>query len=425
LEYWIVQAQENPAAPRSDFSRREWRSNTLSETLADRGHEVVRWRSAFSHQSKTLLETGNVSIPHDNYLHRFIACPPYQRHIGAARIRNHRALAHNFTKVAQGGPPPALIHVGNVPISLACAAVRYGHHVGCPVVIDIRDLWPDIYADLLPRQLSVFRDPLVKALHAGSFQLKWAMRNATAFTALTQPYMEWAIEFAGRAQTDADAVFAMSYPRRDNVPAQSDLNALRTRLGIAEGDRLAVYLGNIGSQSDFDTLLQAAHALADKYPNFKMVLAGSGPKEQALRDAAKNIPNVIVPGWLQGPEIAGLLHLAQIGLIAFHPVPNYLLNVPNKFSEYLAGGLAIACGLGGEMGRLVDKAQCGFQYPSGDAEALTRELAKVLDDPAKLDAMGTHARVLHSEQFDGAQMYPLFADHLERLARQDPLHVPT
>jgi len=130
-----------------------------------------------------------------------------------------------------------------------------------------------------------------------------------------------------------------------------------------------------------------------------------------------------VPGWLQGSEIASLLHLAQIGLIAFHPVPNYLLNVPNKFSEYLAGGLAIACGLGGEMGRLVETAQCGFRYPPADATALAGALASLLDDPAQLRVMGDRARALHSKQFDGAQMYPLFADHLERLARQDSSQV--
>lgn len=423
MEYWIVQAQENPAAPRTDLLRREWRSNTLSETLADRGHDVVRWRSAFSHQSKTFLAQGNVAVAHDNYTHRFIDCPPYRRHIGAARIRNHRSLARHFTKVAQSGAPPSLIHVGNVPISLACAAVRFGRHAGCPVIIDIRDLWPDIYADLLPKQLRALRGPMVKVLHAGSVQLKWAMRNATGFTALTQSYLEWALAFAGRPQTDADAVFAMSYPRIDAVPSKSDLNALRARLGIAEGDRLAVYLGNIGSQSDFDTLLQAARELAGKYPDFKMVLAGSGPKEQTLRQAAESLPNVIVPGWLQGSEIASLLHLAQIGLIAFHPVPNYLLNVPNKFSEYLAGGLAIACGLGGEMGRLVETAQCGFRYPPADATALAGALASLLDDPAQLRVMGDRARALHSKQFDGAQMYPLFADHLERLARQDSSQV--
>lgn len=417
LEYWIVQAQENPAVPRNEPGRREWRSNSLSETLADRGHDVVRWRSAFSHQSKTFLASGNVAIPHDNYTHKFIACPPYSRHVGPARIRNHLALGRNFLKAARSGPVPELIHVGNVPISLTYAAVRYGQEVGCPVIIDIRDLWPDIYASLLPSRLSGLREPTIAALHASSFRLKWAMRHATAITALTQPYMDWALRLAARDQTDADAIFSMCYPRRDDIQPDSDLDALRARLGLAEGDQVAAYLGNIGYQSDFETVFAAARVLAERFPRFKVVLAGSGPLEEPLRRASADLPNVIVPGWLQGPEIAALLHLTQIGLIAFNPVSNYLLNIPNKFPEYLAGGMAIACGLGGEMGRLTEETGCGFLYPSGDARALSEALAGVLSDQAKLEAMGARARELHAARFDGAKIYPAFADHLERLTK--------
>lgn len=422
MEYWIIHAQENPAAPRDEPGRRQWRSNMLAETFADRGHDVVRWRSAFSHQAKEFLALGNVAQQHENYTQRFLACPAYRRHIGLSRILNHLALGRSFSSVSNSMPRPDLIHVGNVPIALAYAAVRYGKRVGCPVVVDIRDLWPDIYADLLPSSMSGLRHVVIASLHALSFRLKWTMRNATAITALTQPYMDWALALAGRAQTSDDAVFAMCYPSQKREPAAADLDALRVRLGLTPQDQVAVYLGNIGHQSDFESVISAARALSDQFPNFKLVLAGSGPRENELRRLAADATNVIFSGWLQGPEIVSLLHLAQIGLIAFHPVPNYLLNIPNKFSEYLAGGLAIACGLGGEMGALVEEFGCGFQYPPGDASALKIGLAQLLSNPTTLDEMGVQARALHARSFDGAQVYPAFADHLERVAKTSQGH---
>ena len=48
-------AQENPSIPRPTIAGRKWRSNTLSEYFADRGHIVTRWRSSFSHQKKYYL----------------------------------------------------------------------------------------------------------------------------------------------------------------------------------------------------------------------------------------------------------------------------------------------------------------------------------------------------------------------------------
>lgn len=418
LEYWIVQAQENPAGPREKIGRREWRSNTLCETLADRGHKVVRWRSAFSHQAKVFLASGNTSEPHDNYVQRFIGCTAYESHVSLARIRSHRDLARNFLLMARQGPAPALIHVGNVPISLALAAVRYANEVNCPVVIDIRDLWPDIFADLLPEKMSVLRPAMIKLMHACAFPLKNAMRNATAITALTQSYMDWALKLAAREQTNDDAIFSMCYPRQTITPSDSDVANLYARLGIGPHDQVAVYLGNLGYQSDFDTILAAADKLSAKFPNFKIVLAGSGPRQNKLKKIAETSPNVIVPGWLEGVEISTLLHISQIGLIAFHPVPNYLRNIPNKFSEYLAGGLAISCGLGGEMAQLIQKEKCGFLYEPGDVTSLASALENILKDPPQLESMCNRARHLHASQFDGNKIYPAFANHLEKLAEK-------
>lgn len=417
MSYWIIQAQENPAEPRSVTGRREWRSNTLSETLADRGHDVVRWRSAFSHQSKKFLANGNVVKAHDNYTQRFIACPPYQRHVGLSRIRNHKALGRNFLLAAQSCPAPDLIHVGNVPIELAHAAVRYGKTVGCPVVIDIRDLWPDIYVDLLPKFVSFIQSPLLKFLKFTSLQLKWTMRNATAITALTEPYLEWGLDIANRQACDNDAVFAMCYPRRDESPPAQAISALREELGLEPDDLVATYLGNIGYQSDFELLIQAAKRLAKQFPKFKIVIAGSGPNEGKVRQLASGLDNVILPGWLQGDRLASLLHVSKIGLIAFRPVPNYLKNIPNKYSEYLAGGMAISCGLGGEMARLTQEKSCGFVYPAGDLERLCTELTRVLADPALLDSMCARAKSLHASHFDSANVYPAFADHLEHIVQ--------
>jgi len=418
MSYWIIQAQENQAEPRVQMNRREWRSNTLAETLADRGHKVVRWRSAFSHQSKSFLADGNVEHPHDNYIQRYIDCPPYKRHVGLSRVKNHISLGRNFMKVARTLETPRLIHVGNVPTEMAYSAVRYGNDVGCPVVVDIRDLWPDIYVDILPEWTDNLRAPILKLLKFGSIRLKWTMRNASAITALTQPFMDWALELAGRAQNEDDAIFAMCYPRRDIDPPKVVVADLRARLGLSPDNQVATYLGNISRQTNFELIIEAAARLGDTFPQFKVVIAGSGPMEDKIRDLASRTSNVIVPGWLQGQEIAALLHISKIGLIAFHPVPNYQKNIPNKYSEYLAGGLAISCGLSGEMARLTRENDCGFTYPPCDVDALCGELSRVLSDPELLDGMRARARALHASKFDNAHVYPAFADHLERITNR-------
>ncbi len=418
MNFWVIHAQENPAAPRAQKNRREWRSNTLCEHLADRGHHVVRWRSSFSHQAKRQISDGSVMEPVDNYFHQFVASPDYQRHIGPARIRNHMKLGENFLKVApQTTTQPDLIHVGNVPIALCYAAVKYAKSHDIPVVIDVRDLWPDIYVDLLPKALGFMRGPVLSLLHLTSLRLNWAFRNATAIAGLTQSYLDWGLERARRAQQSQDAVFPMAYPKKDAAPTPDSITAIRKRLGVSPDDVLAVYAGNIGYQSDFDTLIAGTEQIAQTYPRFKCVIAGSGPREAALKELAARNDHVIFPGWLEGDEIYALLAISSFGLVAYNPVPNYLRNIPNKFSEYLAGGLAIACGLDGEMGQLTTQTGCGFTYPPGDAAALAKGIGDLIDRPDALAEMKRAAIRLHKDRFDAAMIYPAMSDHLEAIAQ--------
>ncbi len=64
----------------------------------------------------------------------------------------------NFTKLANSYDTlPDVIHVCNVPIELCHAAVTYGRAKGIPVVIDVRDLWPDVYLEVIPQRFGLLR----------------------------------------------------------------------------------------------------------------------------------------------------------------------------------------------------------------------------------------------------------------------------
>lgn len=417
MEIWIIQAQENPAAPRNEHGRREWRANTLSEVLSDSGYQVTRWRSSFSHQAKKQLTNGSNRLAHDNYHHQFIQSPDYKRHIGLARILNHRALGRNFTKIAEKYDRfPSVIHTANVPIELCYAAVKFGYERNIPVVIDVRDLWPDIYLDVIPETLSFLRPLGQFFLDVTSQKLKYAFSKATAITALTQSYLDWGLEKANRSQYERDAIFPMCYPSVESKPAMDSVSKIRNQLGLSKNDILACYFGNIGYQSDFDGVVEAGRILKDSIPSLKFIIAGSGPREEEIRRMSIDLPNVIVPGWLQGGEVQMLMSISTFGLVIYNSVSNYLRNIPNKYSEYLAGGQVIACGLMGEMGTLTKKAQCGFVYEAGNPESLAKELSTLINQPDDLKAMSKAALNLHKRHFDGSKLYENFADYLTAIA---------
>ena len=181
------------------------------------------------------------------------------------------------------------------------------------------------------------------------------MQNAYAITAMTQPFLDWGLALANRSKTKRDKVFTMSYPRIDDAPSIQDISELRVRLNINENDIVACFLGNLSYQCDFDVLINAAKRLIKKYPNFKIVIAGSGPYEKLLEDTSVNQKNFIFAGWLDGVDIKSLLYLSKIGLVPYKPSSSFLKSISNKYPEYLAGEIAIACGLSGEMARLTKR----------------------------------------------------------------------
>jgi glycosyltransferase involved in cell wall biosynthesis len=412
LTFWIIQAQENPADSRDILGRREWRSNTLAEHLADRGHDVTRWRSAFSHNKKSMLVSGNELVRHDNYLHQFINCTQYQNHIGLMRVISHYLLGYNFSKVAAKLPKPSLIHVGNVPSELAYQAVRYGKKIGCPVVVDIRDLWPDVFVDRLPRFLNTSASSILGLLKRISFRLKYSLREATSITAITNPFLDWALEIANRKRNELDKVMYMCNSSRMEKHVFDAHNILNVR----ETDTIVTYVGNIGYQSDFITIIEAANILCRKGSNIKIIIAGNGPLLENLKKLSNHLQNVIFTGWLDNDSLSHLLRISSIGLIAFKPVSNYIKNIPNKFPEYLVNGLAVACGVEGEMSRLTLKYSCGFVYPYGNEEVLAKSLIDISTNEDDLKKMQRNSNLLHSKFFDSVEIFPAFADHLEHVA---------
>ena len=414
MNFWVIHAQEPLPQPSHVTTRRLWRSNTIAEMLTRRGHRVVRWRSGYSHYEKCYLVSGSPRVEFEGFEFQFLEGPTYKHHIGYRRIKHHQAVARKFAEIANTmDHRPDVIHVSNVPLELCRAVVAFSARLGIPVVIDVRDLWPDLFLDIVPDALALIK-PWLKLLARYSYQdAAYAMRNATAITGITEPFVDWGLRLAERKRTEWDQVFHMSYPESGAGREAAGIAKLSGRLGLKDGEFICCYFGSIGHQSDFDTLIEAARLMGSR-AQAKFVICGDGPKLRRLRKKASGLSNVVFPGWLEAEDVRSLMQVATVGLIPFKERDNYTLNMPNKFSEYLSGGLVLACGLRGEMARLIEAHDCGFVYPTGDAATLTQKLIELaVFPPARLQAMKENAKVLFREQFNYKVIYARLCAYLE------------
>ena len=149
MKVWLIQTGE--PLPIDGENIRLFRAGMLAQLLASRGHSVVWWTSTFDHfTKKQRFRKDTVVDMSDRLRLRLLHGMPYKKNISLRRIANHRAIAKRFSKSAKREKKPDIILSSIPPIMPCVQAVKYGKKNDLPVVVETRDLWPDLFVDLFP-----------------------------------------------------------------------------------------------------------------------------------------------------------------------------------------------------------------------------------------------------------------------------------
>ena len=88
-------------------------------------------------------------------------------------------------------------------------------------------------------------------------------------------------------------------------------------------------------------------------------IAGDGPHKQHLIKLVEDYPaNVNFLGWLNADEINQLMSASDFGLLPYD-LPDFTLSIPNKFVEYISGGLPVISCTDGEVRKFLEKFKVG------------------------------------------------------------------
>lgn len=408
--FWIITVGEPlPTDGRGD---RLLRSGMLAEQMIARGHEVTWFTSTFDHWRKTSRTDGHAAIQvGPRFRIVFLRGRGYRANISFDRILDHRELARAFAVLAAWEPRPDLILCSLPTLELSVAAVRYGEHSGTPVVIDVRDMWPDVMLRAAPVGLRTFARWMMYPFRR---MAREACRKATAITGHAPAFVEWGLVHARRHSAPFDRPFPFGYERAQlgSAAKAKGMAFWRNRGLDPKPDVLTVvFAGTLGNSFDFDAVFEAADKL--RHHPVRFVICGEGDRLAALRRRGATLSNVSLPGWVGQSELYALFSMAQIGLAPYIDSDDFRKTIPNKVPEYLASSLPVALSLAqGEVARLIQDAHCGFSY-DGDAARLATALVQAHRDRARLQVMARAAERLFDERFRADRVYRAMIDHLE------------
>ena len=411
MEVWVIKDGENLPVQLNARPMRTW---MLADAMVERGHKVTWWASTFSHQRKTLLADKDTRIPvSPGFDMLLLHAGTYKRHASLARYRHHQRLAASFARVSRHAPPPDLIVCAFPIIHLAYEAVRYAKERGVPIVVDVRDLWPETIVDLAPAPLRA----LARFLLRKDFQMtRELLRSADGIVAISNHSLDWALRMAGRERTATDRVFVIGYPRRPGkeTPQAERMQALS---GLVEGKTVFSFAGSVGHAWDLDLVCRAAAILSQRADGngVHFALAGGGPGAAGVEAAAAKLPNVSWLGWVDENELGDLLEMSHVGL-APHRMKTEAL--PNKVFEYLAAGLPILSSLHGEPERMIREKRVGCVYEAGDVAKFIELALWFANNPVARAEMGQRALALSETEFSGGMHYGDYATYAEGIAHK-------
>ncbi len=409
LKIWLVTVGE--PLPREGNSARLWRTGILARTLVDRGHDVTWWTSSVDHFTKTqVVQDSRFERVEPRLALQFLHGRLYTRNISLARFLNHRDIAAEFTRLAARAPRPDIILCSYPTIELSDAAVSFGSRHDVPVLLDVRDLWPDEITARLPALLRPAAPLLLYPLYRAA---RRSLGHATGIVAISRTYQQWARKMGGRAPDESDLFVPMGYEPMSQVAPAAAAEARLRGLGVAPARKIVWFCGTFVGSIDLATPIETARALAAD-PSLQFVFTGAGERDSEWRAAARGLDNVIFTGWADRDEIGYLARLAWVGLAAYKR--GAMMSLPNKLFEYMAAGLPVVSSLAGEAAELLVGNDAGVAYSAGDAGDLGEKLVALAGDPDRRDRMARNGHSLFERSFVAHKVYTAFAEHLERCA---------
>jgi len=413
MNVWLITVGE--PLPIDSSNARLMRTGLLARQLLEQGHGVVWWSSAFDHFRKKNREYSESELPlFGTGRLQLLQANPYQKNVSLARLRNHYRLGREFTRLAQQREKPDVVVCSMPTIELSLAAVRYGKKNGIPIVLDIRDLWPDIFLNLAP---TVFR-PVARALLTPYFlMLEEACRDASAIFGITEEIVEWGVKYSSRPRNHHwDRAFPLAYSHK--TPESADVEngfEFWRNLGIVQGHSLKVFsfVGTMGRQLDLSSITEPIRRMVDSDSNLRFVFCGDGERLPELRQRFQDNPAVLLPGRVGFAEIWTLLRMSNAGLIPYKDTEDFRMSIPNKVVEYLSAGAPVISSLSGTTQKLLQENSCGISF--FDGRQFT-EACSVLAEPQKKAPFSIAATKTYENFFVAEKVYANMISLLEDIA---------
>lgn len=389
----------------------DFRNRALAEELVRRGHEVTVLAPFPNYPLGRIYEGYRMSWRQWEELDgiRVLRVPIYPDHSSSGFRRTLNYGSYTLAASLLGPllvDRPDVIFVHASPMTLGIPAGLFRLCYGCPVLLDVVDLWPEAVAGS-----GMTSSRLV--LSVTGLIARVAYRIATKVIAITEGFAV-RLRNAGVAEERITVI----PPWADHVefhPAPPD-EAFGREFGL-EGKICIIHAGNVGPYQDIGNVLAAADLLRNE-ERLRFVFIGSGQhlSRMKVEAAARGLNNVVFAGRFPMERMSGILAWGAALLVSMAPDPYLAITVPSKLVAYLAVQRPVIAAAAGDVAELVQEHRLGLVAAPGDPVSLAATVSEFLAlGDAEREAMSRQCGELFTGSFEKELLLDRYIAILEEM----------
>ena len=403
MRVWILQTGEPLHIDNPNL--RPMRGMNLSNELVKQGHEVWFISSDFDHFSKSHRNQSNQIIKVNSNLNLWlIKSRGYKRHIGIQRLLDHAQLGFQLRKIYSRLPVPDVAFIGYPPIESAWSFSRWLRKHNIPYFVDAKDAWPDIFVHKFPSKVQI----LAKLIFSPYFLISnQVFKDAKGIIGPSEEFLKWGLLKANRKRNSYDLVTPLTSANIN--PTSEDLQSAERfweEHGLNKlGAPVIFFVGSLTSSFNFEPLITAA-----KSGRYQVIIAGEGPLKDELIAISQNLPNLIIPGWIDQTQLAVLAQYSKFSLLPLVNRIDFDMGINNKLIDSLKLGLPILCSNTSMAQRLIIPLGIGDSFNSNN---LLEKCDEILGNPVLYQEMLNNARNVYNDKFEYNKVYEQLVSTLE------------
>jgi len=328
----------------------------------------------------------------------------------AKRILNYLSFMVSATLAGLSAQRPDLVLATSPQFFNGWAGVILSRLRRLPLVLEIRDLWPDsivVLGAMQNRHLLRVLYWLEKRMYAASDRI------VTVGEGYRQDLLDKGV---------SDSIISVIPNGVDKelfFPIPADPEA-RGRY-CPNGGFTCAYVGTIGMACGLEVILEAAHILRKEGINgIRFLLVGDGAQREELEQRARldGLDNVVFTGRIDKHLVPRVLSVVDACLVHLRKTDLFKRVLPSKIFEIAAMEKPIILGVEGCAAEIVKAAEAGICIEPEDAQGLVNAVNRLANDRPLGESLGKSGRRYVMRYYDRDSLAERYVSLLQQTGRR-------